>query len=170
MKQIVHLFLIVLSLYTGVSQGQEIASLTTNILEIDTYPYRLPILNNTKGYLEKTKISVGTIIKSHHFSKYDHHDYNESHNGVYININKWSAGTYMNSSDKQSTFITYNTNLYRKKSFMINLVTGVASGYEDWEYAQGDYLPVLGASAQWSFLKAMLSYDVVAFGIELPVN
>jgi len=69
------------------------------------------------------------------------------HDGVYININKWSAGTYKNSADVQSMFVTYNPNLYRNESFKINLVVGVANGYEGWEYAQGDYLPILGVSA-----------------------
>jgi len=31
-------------------------------------------------------------------------------------------------------------------------------------------LPILGVSARWAFLKAMLSYDAVVFGIELPLN
>ncbi len=143
MKQTVYVFFIILSFYTGASQGQD---------------------------LEETNISIGTIIKSHHFNKVDYYDYNESHNGVYINVNKWSAGTYTNSSDDQSIFITYNSNLYRKKPFVVNLVAGVASGYSDWEYALGDYLPILGVSAQWSYLKTMLSYDAVSFGIEFPLN
>ena len=115
-------------------------------------------------------MSIGTVLKSYHFAKYDYHDYNETHNGVYININKWSAGTYKNSSDVQSTFVTYNPNLYRKELFEVNLVVGIANGYEGWEYAQGDYLPVLGVSAQWKYLKTMLGPDAIAFGIELSLN
>ena len=89
---------------------------------------------------------------------------------MYININKWSAGTYKNSSDVQSTFVTYNPNLYRNKSFKINLVAGIANGYEGWEYAQGDYLPVMGVSAQWKYLTTMLLPETIAFGFELLLN
>ncbi len=92
------------------------------------------------------------------------------HDGVYINNNKWSAGTYKNSADVQSMFVTYNPNLYRNESFKINLVVGVANGYEGWEYAQGDYLPILGVSAQWGYLKTVLAPDALAFGIGLPLN
>ena len=49
-------------------------------------------------------------------------------------------------------------------------MTGVADGYEDWDYAQNGYLPILGVSAKWMNLKAMLSPDLVAFGVEVPLN
>ncbi|MCP4488653.1 MAG: hypothetical protein GY820_15265 [Gammaproteobacteria bacterium] len=168
MKKTLHLFIIALSLYASVCQGQEVTSVTNNILEIN--PNHMPVLNNYIGYLENTDISIGTIIKSHHFKKYSRQDYNESHKGLYINVNEWSVGTYTNSSAQQSVFVTHNTNVYRKNSFAVNIVAGVASGYETWKYAQDDYLPILGASTQWAYLKAILSHNVVAFGIELPLN
>ena len=49
-------------------------------------------------------------------------------------------------------------------------MTGVADGYEGWDYAQNDYLPILGDSAKWMNLKAMLSPNLVAFGLELALN
>ena len=112
-------------------------------------------------------MTVGTIIRSLHFNN---DGYNESHNGIYVSIEKWSIGTFNNSSNVQSVFVTYNPELYRRSSLKISLVTGVADGYEGWNYAQGDYLPMLGVSAQWMNLKTVLSYDVVAFGFELPLN
>ena len=115
-------------------------------------------------------MAIGTILKSYHFSKYDYHDYNETHNGIYLNVNRWSAGTYMNSSNVQSVFVSYNSNLYSNEAIKINLVAGVANGYEGWEYAQGDYVPVLGISAQWRSLKTALLPDGVVLGIELPLN
>jgi hypothetical protein len=59
------------------------------------------------------------------------------------------VGTYENSGNVQSDFVTYNPNLYRRKSLEVNLVTGVADGYEGWDYAQNGYLPILGVSAKW---------------------
>ena len=87
-----------------------------------------------------------------------------------MSVEGWSVGTYENSGNVQSVFVTYNPNLYRGKSLEVNLVAGVADGYEGWEYAQNGYLPILGVSAKWMNLKAMLSPDVVAFGVELPLN
>ncbi|MCP4935779.1 MAG: hypothetical protein GY927_16620 [bacterium] len=167
MKQTVCVFLIALSLYTGASQGQEIASVTTSALNFEINPYRVPILNNKKGFLEKTSIAIGTILKSHHFNN---KDYNETHNGLYVSIDKWSIGTYKNSGDVQSAFVTFNPRIYLTKSLKVNLVAGVADGYDGWNYAQGDYLPILGVSAQWMNLRTMLSHNLVAFGLELPLN
>ena len=174
MKKIIYIIFVAVSLYTGASKGEGNAEFHTSVVSLEIEPYRSTNSSSTsnlkKGFLEENKIAIGTILKSHHFDKYDYHDYQESHNGVYININKWSTGTYRNSADAQSIFITYNPNLYRKKSFMVNLVTGVANGYDGWQYSQGDYMPILGVSAQWTYLKTMLSYDAVAFGLELPLN
>ncbi|MCP4432061.1 MAG: hypothetical protein GY806_13870 [Gammaproteobacteria bacterium] len=172
MKKIFYILLVSVSLNTGASEGEENANISTSALSLDNEPYSSPKTSSPskRGHLEETKIAIGTILKSHHFDKYDYHDYNESHNGIYININKWSTGMYTNSADEQSVFITYNPNLYTKKSFKVNLVAGITNGYDGWENAQGDYLLTLGVSAQWMYLKTMLSYDAVAFGIELPLN
>lgn len=174
MRKIFCIFLVSVSLNTGASDGAENPDISTSALILESDLYRptnsLSISNNKKGALEEAKIAIGTILRSHHFNKYDYHDYNETHNGVYININRWSTGTYVNSSDEQSVFVTYNPSLYLKGPLEINFVAGISNGYEGWEYAQGDYLPILGVSAQWMYLKTMLSYDALAFGLELPLN
>ena len=172
MKKSFYILLVSLSIITGGSKAEENADIATSALNPEIEPYNSPqTLSSSKiGYVEENKIAIGTILKSHHFDKYDYHDYNESHNGVYININRWTAGTYTNSADEQSVFITYNPNLYTKKSFMVDLVAGVSNGYDGWENAKGDYLPILGVSVQWVYLKTILSYDAAAFGIELPLN
>jgi len=175
MKVSLSILLVAVSLHTVSAEATEVASIST-VEDFTSVGYPNPssltvsASNINGGYLEEAEIAIGSILKSYHFSKYDYHDYNETHDGVYININKWSAGTYKNSADVQSTFVTYNPNLYRQESFKINLVVGVANGYEGWEYAQGDYLPILGVSAQWKYLKTMLAPDSLAFGIELPLN
>ena len=167
-KQIKNLLLsLVLSLYAGVSQGQEFHNFSNSALDIETGLFRLPILNDKKGLLEVTDLAIGTLLKSHHFNN---DDYNESHNGIYLNIDNWAVGTYKNSANVQSSFVTYNSKIYSKRRFEVDLVYGVANGYQGWELAQGDYLPILGFSAQWAYLKTMLSYDVIAFGLELPLN
>lgn len=174
MKKLIYILLFATSLYTGACKGEENTDVATSGLSPEIEPYRLPqtlpTLTIERGYLEEADVAIGVIVKSHHFDKYDYHDYNESHDGVYLSINRWSAGTFRNSADVRSSFITYNPNLYTMQAFMVNLVVGVADGYDGWEYAQGDYLPILGFSAQWSYLKAMMSYEAVAFGIELPLN
>ena len=169
------LLFVAVSLHMVSAEGVEVASMSTvddfTLLgNPDPPPVGVPLSNRSQGYLEEAEIAIGTILKSYHFSKYDYRDYNETHNGIYINVNKWSAGTYTNSADNQSVLVTYNPNLYRDESYKINMVVGVANGYEGWEKAQGDYLPILGVSAQWGYLKTVLLPDLVAFGIELPLN
>lgn len=153
--------------YAGVAQGEQSEPITTSALSLDIDPYRVPSSTRQRGYLEETRISIGTILKSHHFNN---NDYNETHDGIYLSVSNWSLGTYRNSGNVQSTFVTYNPRLYRSRSLEVNLVAGLADGYDDWEYAQNGYLPLLGVSAQWMYLRTMLSYDVVAFGFELPLN
>lgn len=165
MKKIASVLVMVLLLYSGVTRGEQDDIITIAALDID--PYSVPSSNRQRGYLEKSRISIGTILKSHHFNN---DDYNETHNGIYLSVENWSLGTYRNSGDVQSVFVTYNPRLYRSRSLEINLVAGVADGYEDWEFAQKGYLPLVGVSAQWMYLRTMLSYDLVAFGFELPLN
>ena len=167
MKQVIKILSVTLLLYTGVSKGYEFDSISSNSLDLGSNAYHFSVTKQKKGLLETTKIYLGTIYKSHHFND---DDYNETHNGIYMSVEKWSVGTYENSSNVQSVFVTYNPNLYRGKSLEVNLVAGVADGYEGWNYAQNGYLPILGVSAKWMNLKAMLSPDLVAFGVELPLN
>ena len=157
------------------AEGVKVASISigddfTRMEVPDHRPVTALASSFNEGVLQQTELAIGTILKSYHFSKYDYYDYNETHNGIYLNVNRWSAGTYMNSSNIQSVFVSYNPNLYSNESFKINMVAGVANGYEGWEYAQGDYVPVLGFSAQWKSLKTVLLPDGVAFGVELPLN
>ena len=170
------MLLVAVSPHLVSAEGMEVASISIGdnfalVSDSNSSPVASLVSDLDRGgYLEETEIAIGTILKSYHFAKYDYHDYNESHNGVYINMNRWSVGSYKNSSDVQSTFVTYNSNFYKNELFKVNLVAGIANGYEGWEYAQGDYLPILGVSAQWKYLKSMLAPDSIAFGIELPLN
>jgi len=167
MRKICKGLLIVLSLYAGTCQGQEYARVSTNALDFEISAYRLPVLSDRQGYLEKSDLSIGTILKSHHFRN---RDFNETHNGIYLSFNEWSLGSYTNSGDEHSVFVTYNPRIYVRRSFQMNLVAGVANGYEGWKYAQDGYLPMLGLSAQWMYLKTLLSPELVALGLELPLN
>ena len=169
MKHVIKILSVTLLLYTGVSKGYEFDSISSNSLDLGRNAYHFSVTEQKKGLLETTKIFLGTIYKSHHFNEEDY-NYNETHNGIYVSVEGWSVGTYENSSNVQSTFVTYNPNLYRGKSLEVNLVTGVADGYEGWDYAQNGYLPILGVSAKWMNLKAMLSPNLVAFGLELALN
>lgn len=169
------ILLVALSPHMVSAEGMDVASVSTvdNITlaaNAIPSPVTVPVLNLNRGYLEEAEIVIGTVLKSFHFKKYDYYDYNENHDGLYISLNRWSVGRYRNSADVQSTFVTYNPSLYKNESFKINLVTGVANGYQGWQYAQGDYLLVLGVSAQWKYIKTMLAPDAVAFGLELPLN
>lgn len=174
MKKIITILFFAALLCPGISKGEKNADISTSSLSPEIELLQPTISSSAshveRGFLEENKIAIGTVLKSHHFDKYDYHDYNESHNGIYLNINRWSTGVFQNSADEQSVFITYNPNLYVKRSFTVNLVAGIANGYDGWENAQGDYLAILGVSAQWYYLKTMLSYEAVAFGLELPLN
>ena len=164
------LLLVLLSIFAGVSHAEEIAALAPGLSTVESNAERLPASTYQTADRPRARISIGTILRSYHYGKYDEYDINESHNGLYFNINNWSTGTFTNSLDEQSVFVTHNTRLYRDRNFVVNLVAGVANGYEGWENARGDYMPMLGASVQWSSLKVMLSYDVAAFGFEIPLN
>ena len=167
MKRITKTAFLLFLLNAGICQGNEFNSISSNTLELGSNHYQISGAEREEGLLETTKISLGTIYKSHHFRD---NDYNETHNGIYLAIEDWSVGTYQNSSDVRSVFLTYNPNLYRGHSVEVDLVTGIADGYDDWDYAQNGILPIVGVSAKWMNLKAMLSPNVVAFGVELPMN
>lgn len=167
MKLIMVVLLTALSLYAGVVKGQNLTGYTSGTLNLGIDSYRRLAPESRRGYLEETDIAFGTILKSHHFVS---GDFNETHNGAYLRVNRWSVGTYTNSSDEQSTFVTYNSVVFKKQALEVNLVAGVADGYEGWDYAQGDYMPLLGVSAQWMQLRALMQFGVVAVGFELPLN
>ena len=167
MNKILAAFLMISSLYAGEVKAQDFAGNSALFANLEIDPFPAAPEKSKQGYLETTRISVGTILKSHHFSR---NDFNETHHGIYLNFEQWSVGTYLNSGSEQSVFVTYNPELYRNKLLKVNLVAGVADGYEGWNYAQGEYLPMLGVSANWMNLRTMLSFDVVAFGFELPLN
>jgi len=167
MRQLISGLLIALSLLGGTCRGEEYAQIAANAFDADIKVYSVQNAVDRRGYLEKTRLSIGTILKSHHFNR---DGYNETHNGFYLNIDRWSVGSYLNSGYEQSMFVTYNPRLYASRALDVSLVAGVANGYDGWEYAQNGYLPIVGVSAQWTYLKAMLSFDVVAVGLELPLN
>jgi hypothetical protein len=169
MKKIITGLLILFSFSAGTSQGEEYTRLSANAFNVDINAYRAQVASKKRGYLETSKLSIGTILRSHHFADNDY-DYNETHNGIYLNVERWSIGSYLNSGYEQSVFVTYNPTLYTGRTVGVNLVAGVANGYEGWDYAQNGYLPLVGVSAQWMYLKTMLSFDVVAVGFELPLN
>ncbi len=167
MKPILIALVMALSLYAGIVKGQDVAGYAPGALNLGIETSLRPGTETRRGYLEESEIAFGTILKSHHFVS---GDFNESHNGAYLRVDRWAVGTYTNSVDEQSTFVTYNPRIYGKRSFEVNLVAGVANGYDGSEYARGDYLPLLGVGAQWTNLRAVLHYGVVAVGIELPLN
>ena len=171
MKKIICALLLPLALGVMASDDEGADNISTAILSTEVVPDASMEqgASSSDSFLSRNKIAIGTILKSHHFDKYDYHDYNETHDGVYLNVNRWSAGTFINSADERSVFVTYNPNLYQKESFVVNAVTGIADGYEGWENAQGDYLIILGVSAQWSVLKTLLTYEAISVGFELPL-
>ena len=170
MKHIIKILALTFLLYTGVSKGYEFDSISSSSFDLDSNAFNIPVKDEKTGLLETTKIYLGTIYKSHHFTEEEDYDYNETHNGIYVSVEGWSVGTYENSGNVQSTFITYNPNLYRGYSVEVNLVAGVADGYEGCDYTRDGYLPIVGVSAKWMNMKTMLSPSLVAFGLELPLN
>ena len=112
MKQILHLLVLVFALHAGVSQGQDFDHFSTSDPNLEIDLFRVSILNLKKGYLETAELAIGTILKSHHFNN---DGFNQTHNGLYLSVDRWSLGTYKNSSDVQSSFVTYNSKIYKKK-------------------------------------------------------
>jgi len=167
MKHLITGLLLVLFLVTGTCRADEAIQLAANSFNGDINAYRAQIPVAKRSYLETTRLAIGTILKSHHFAR---NDYNETHNGIYLNIDRWSIGSYQNSGYEQSVFVTYNPSLYASRTLDVNLVAGVANGYEGWDYSQNGYLPIIGVSAQYMYVKTMLSFDLVAVGFEVPLN
>ena len=171
MRTIKLLLIFAFTFTMGVSHAQEVGDYWNDYSysteDEESGLIRIALLGGEKGLLANSDIAIGTILKSHHFNN---KDFNETHNGIYLSIDQWSLGSYKNSGNQQSTFVTYNSEIFKKRQFEIDLVIGVADGYADWNVAQGDYLPILGFSTKWTYFKTMMSYDVVAFGLELPLN
>ena len=167
MNKFLAAFLTISSLLAGNAGAQDFAADPALFASLEIEPIPRVAASTKQGYLETTRISVGTILKSHHFRD---NDYNETHHGIYLHVDQWSVGTYLNSGDEQSVFVTYNPEIYSSKALAVNLVAGVADGYEGWNMAQDEYLPIVGVSANWMNIRTMLSFDLVAFGFELPMN
>ena len=92
-KASLSLLLVAVSLHMVSAEAVEVASLSIgDDFNLAADPNRssliIPVSNLNRGYLEEAEIAIGTVLKSYHFAKYDYHAYNETHNGVYININK----------------------------------------------------------------------------------
>ena len=130
MKPFKYLLLLAISCFAGVSQAQGFNHSSAGTMDIETGVFRMPILTGKKGYLDTTKLALGTILKSHHFNG---GDYNETHNGIYLNIEKWSLGTYNNSANVQSNFVTYDSDIYSRRNLKVGLMVGIADGYKGWE-------------------------------------
>lgn len=167
LKQIISILVIALSFCAGTCRGEENTQLAVNATNADFNAYRAQVAGRKRGYLETSRFAIGTILKSHHFAR---NNYNETHNGIYLNIDQWSVGSYLNSGYEQSVFVTYNPQLYANRSVAVNVVAGVANGYDGWEHSQNGYLPIVGVSTQVSYLKAMLTFKLVTVGFELPLN
>lgn len=168
MKALKILILLAFASHAGISQAVGYDQYTDEYQGFDSGAFHLTLLNRGEGLLETSDVSLGTILSSHHFSNQE--DYNETHNGVYLSVDQWSVGSYRNSGDVHSTFVTYNSEVYRNRQIEVELVLGVADGYEGWKVASNGYMPIVGFSTRWTYFKTMMSYDVVAFGLEMPLN
>ena len=168
MKAIKFLLLLTIMSPMGISQALAYDDKANEFQTGDPAQASLPSADGGKGLLATSEFAIGTILASHHFNTDE--DYNETHNGIYLSFNEWSVGSYKNSESKQSTFVTYNAEIYQDRIVEVDFVVGVADNYDGWKMSQGEYLPIVGFSAKWSYVKTMLSYDVVAFGFELPLN
>ena len=83
MKLIIKLLPIALLLYISVSKGYEFDGISNNAFSLGSDQYQMSATKRNKGLLETTKITIGSIYKSHHFKN---EDYNETHNGIYVNV------------------------------------------------------------------------------------
>lgn len=167
MKTYKILLFLALALPMSVAQAQDYNHYSTDVQSPESELMHLLLLSGNKGLLASSEVALGTILTSHHFND---DDYNETHNGIYLSVDQWSFGQYKNSGYEQSNFVTYNAEIYKKQLLEIEVVAGVADGYQGWDLAQGEYLPILGFSTKVSYFKALMSFDVVAFGLELPLN
>ena len=167
MKQVARIVIVFLSLYAGASLAQDFPYQANSFDTDYDNLIRLSLYGEREALLERKQVSFGTILQSHHFSD---DEFNESHNGIYFEVDGWTVGTYQNSYYRDSVFFTYNSDIYNSNGLKFSFVTGLADGYANTPLAQDDYLPILGLSAQMKNLKAMLIYDVLVFGLEFKMN
>jgi hypothetical protein len=167
MKTVCKLIVSLFALYGVPGLAQDYSYSPSPVDEDFSSLVHLSLYGEQEAFLQRKKISIGTILKSHHFSD---DGFNDSHPGFYLEIDNWSAGTYENSYYRDSTFVTYNSEFFDSRGLKFSFVAGVADGYTGAPLAQDDYLPILGLSAQMKNLKAMLIYDVLVFGLEFRMN
>ena len=167
MRQAVKIVTVILSLYTSVILGQDLSYQSTTFDNDHNDLIRLSLYGEQEAFLQRKQISFGSILKSHHFSD---EPYNDTHGGFYFAVDGWAIGSYENSFYRDSVFFTYDTEIYDSRGLKFNFVTGLADGYAGSPLALDDYLPILGLSAKIKNLKAMLTYNAVAFGLEFPLN
>ncbi len=83
MNNVIYIVFVAVLLYTGASKGQGNAELSASALNLDIEPYRSANFSSKsslkRGFLEENEIAIGTILRSHHFDKYDYHDYQKFH-------------------------------------------------------------------------------------------
>src|SRR5210317_2000889 len=121
MKKTITISFIALMLCAGTGKAYDFDGMSASATSHRSDYFLASSLNQEKGLLETTKITLGTIYKSRHFSNAG---YNETHNGIYLSAAGWTLGTYMNSGNVQSNFVTYNPSLYRKRYLEVNMVAG----------------------------------------------
>ena len=167
MKQVLELLVILLTLYSAPGMAQEFPYTPASVDDEFGNLIRLSLYGEQEAYLQRKQISMGTILKSVHFSD---EEFNESHTGIYFEVDNWSVGTYENSYYRDSAFVTYNSEFYNSRGLKFSFVAGLADGYRNHSMAQDDYLPILGLGAQVKNFKAMLIYDVLVLGLEFRMN
>ena len=167
MKSVFKLVVILATLHSAPGLGQEFPYPSTAVDDDFGNLIRLSLYGEQEAFLQQKKISIGTILMSHHLGD---EAPNETHSGIYFEVDRWSIGTYENSYYRESVFVTYKSEIYSSRVLKFEFVTGLADGYAEATLAQDDYMPILGLSAQMKNLKAMLIYDVLVFGLEFPMN
>ena len=111
----------------------------------------------TNESIARDHYRIGTLNESHHYR--DNEDFNSSHNGVYIVHNRNVFGTYYNSEYEQSFFYARNSPINKIFSYSYGIVTGYNVGV----------LPMIGISAQMSFLQLTLTQEAAVVGLEFPL-
>ena len=130
----------------------------------------LPLLLPTAATAQE---GFGIILMSHHFKPtyMNKRKHNEENPGVYYENSGWRFGTYTNSHDKDSWFVSKHIYYNLPAGFQVGAFFGFATGYpkSPWE-AAGELLPVGGVQLNipiYQRVQAEISLNPAVVGLSL---
>ena len=106
-------------------------------------------------------VKIGTMNYSYHYDRSD--DWNETHNGIFLQVDNWTVGTYENSEWHRSQYVAYSAPIADSKYF--EWTVGGATGYE-----KLPVMPLVGVKATYHYVYSLITPTVIAVGLSIPIG